>query len=244
MPRRTREGETTVEERLVRLGLLVGEEGLAKLARAHVCVVGLGGVGGSCVMALARSGVGELTLIDGDAVEKSNFNRQAIADEGTLGMPKPEAAAAKVAAVNPGIRVHGVSARLTPENVAEFVPGDCDFIIDCIDDMPVKVALALFADGRGIAHVSSMGTARKWHPERLAFADIYSTKVCPVCKAMRKRLKDAGVERLQVLYSEETPAVQVPGPGGDVPLGSTAFVPPVAGIMLAGHAVRTILGVE
>ena len=132
----------------------------------------------------------------------------------------------------------------SPENVAEFVPDDCDFIIDCVDDMPVKVALALFADARGIAHVSSMGTARKWHPERLAFADVYDTKVCPVCKVMRKRLREAGVEKLQVLYSEENPAEQTPVPGGDVPLGSTAFVPPVAGIMLAGYAVRTILGLE
>lgn len=232
------------DERLIRLELLVGEDGIAKLARAHVCVVGLGGVGGSCVMALARSGVGQLTLIDGDAVEMSNFNRQAIADGQTLGLPKPEAAAAKVAAINPAIRIDGVSVRLTPENLAEFIPHDCDFIIDCIDDMPVKVALAVFAAARGIAHVSSMGTARKWHPEKLAFADIYDTKVCPVCKAMRKRLREAGVEKLQVLYSEEIPAEQVPAPGGDVPLGSTAFVPPVAGIMLAGHAVRTILGME
>ena len=231
-----------MNERLGRLGLLVGEEGLGALARAHVCVVGLGGVGGSCALALARSGVGELTLIDGDAVEESNFNRQAIANEGTLGLPKPEAAARLIAAINPTIAVHQVFRRVGADELAEVIPAGCDVVIDCVDDLPVKIALAKFAAGQQFLLLSCMGTARKWHPELLRFADINNTRVCPVAKVMRRELKRAGVDRLTVLYSEEAPAPQLSEEPR--PLGSTAFVPPVAGTMLAGYAVRRILGVE
>ena len=229
-----------VGERLERLGIIAGEDGIAHLAGAHVCVVGLGGVGGACTMALARSGVGELSLIDGDVVEESNFNRQAIANERTLGMPKPEAAAMLIAEINPGIRVHPVCERLVPEGAAAAIPAGVDYVIDCIDDIAVKVALAVAADRGEFPLVSSMGTARKWRPDMLRFVDIYNTRGCPVAKIMRRELRRAGVGHLDVVYSEEEPALQATD--APHPLGSNAFVPPSAGIMLASIVVRTLLG--
>ena len=226
--------------RLERLGLLIGEGGLDRLAKAHVCVIGLGGVGGSCVLALARSGVGELTLIDGDVVEESNFNRQAIADATTLGLPKPRAAAMKVAAINPAIVVHEVCAHLEPEGLDDVLPDGCDYVLDCIDDVKVKIALAKLADEQGFPLVSCMGTARKWRPDMLRITDLAGTRGCPVAKVMRRELRRVGVEHLRVLYSEEMPAPQLSE--DPKPLGSTAFVPPIAGIMLAGYAVRSMLG--
>ena len=227
------------DERLHRVGLLVHGEGLARLAAAHVCVVGLGGVGGACALALARSGVGELTLIDGDAVELSNFNRQVIANARTLGMQKPLAAQALIADINPDIAVHAVYARLAPEDAVSAVPEGCSYVIDCIDDIAVKVALAKGAEQRGYPLLSSMGTARKWRPDMLRCVDITETRGCKVAKIMRKELKKAGVEHLRVVYSEEIPS---PQEGDPRPLGSTAFVPQSAGIMLASIAVRAILG--
>ena len=224
--------------RLQRLELLVGEEGLARLADACVCVIGLGGVGGSAALALARSGVGHLVLMDGDVVSESDFNRQAIAHSSLMGLPKPEAAARIIAEINPEIRVDTVCEMLLPETVGEKVP-DCDHVIDCIDGIPVKIALACAAHERGFNLVSSMGTARKWHPELLRFTDISKTQGCPVAKIMRRELRRAGVDHLQVLYSEEEPAPQ--HSETPRPLGSTAFVPPVAGTMLAGFVVRQLL---
>lgn len=228
--------------KLGRLEILVGEGGLERLVGAHICVLGLGGVGGACALALARSGVGELTLVDGDVVEPSNFNRQAIAFDSLLGLPKPEACARLIADINPEIRVHTVCEMLTPETVADTLPEGCDYVIDCIDDLPVKVELARLADEQGFPLISSMGTARKWRPDLLRFTDVYSTRGCPVAKKMRKELKRLGVSGLDVLYSEEIPAPQLSE--SPSPLGSNAFVPPVAGTMLAGIVVRKLLGLK
>ena len=228
--------------RLTRLELLVGEGGIDRLARAHVCVVGLGGVGGSCALALARSGVGCLTLVDGDVVEPGDFNRQAIAFDSLLGMPKPEACAKLIADINPDIRVRCVNEMLTPESAEEVLPLTCDYVVDCIDDLPVKVALAKLADERGFPLVSSMGTARKWRPDLLRFTDIYGTRGCPVAKIMRRELKRAGVTGLDVLYSEELPAPQLSEEPR--PLGSNAIVPPIAGTMLAGFVMQKLLGLK
>ncbi len=231
-----------VSPRLERLALLVGEEGVQALEQATVCVLGLGGVGGNCALALARSGVGHLVLCDGDVVNQSDFNRQAISHASLLGLPKPEAAARIIAEINPDIEVDTVCRRFLPEDIGELLAGGVDYVIDCIDDLPVKLGLAGWCDTHGVKLISSMGTARKWHPEMLEFADITKTSVCPVCKVMRRELKRLGVAHLQVLYSREPPAPML----SDTPrpLGSTAFVPPVAGTMLAGFVVQYLLGME
>ncbi|MBR2790110.1 MAG: ThiF family adenylyltransferase [Eggerthellaceae bacterium] len=228
------------DERLERLALLVGEEGLSRLARARIIVLGLGGVGGSCALTLARSGVGNLVLIDGDVVEKSNFNRQAIAFEGTLGMPKPEACARLIAEINPGCTVETICRQLTSDDIPALLEQPFDYLLDCIDDLPVKIALAYECATRGLPFVSSMGTARKWRPDLLRFADLSKTRGCPVAKIMRRSLRKQGVEHVQVLYSEEEPAPMLSD--SPKPLGSNAIVPPIAGTMLAGFAVRQLLG--
>ena len=233
---------TPTESRFGRLGLLVGEGGLDRLASARIIVLGLGGVGGSCALTLARSGVGNLILIDGDVVEPSNFNRQAIAFEPFLGMPKPLACARLIADINPACNVEPICRQLTPDDVSSLLDEPFDYLLDCIDDLPVKIALAAECAERGLPIVSSMGTARKWRPDMLRFTDLSKTRGCPVAKIMRRELRRRGIEHLQVLYSEEIPAPMLSD--SPRPLGSNAIVPPVAGTMLAGYAVRALLGLS
>lgn len=231
----------SARESLSRLEVLVGEAGLEKLAAAHVLVVGLGGVGSHCALALARSGIGTLSVIDFDVVNPSDLNRQAFAFEPYLGRKKVEAFADLVGKIDSQVRVAAFDERVTKENVGDLVRsvGPVDFIVDAIDDVPAKLALAQFCEQEGILALSCMGTAGKWHPEMLRFADIYATEGCPLCRAVRKDARKLGIERMQVLYSSE-PVESHPGQ----PLGSNAVVPPAAGTMLASYVLRTLLGIE
>ena len=227
--------------RYERIEALFGEEGLARLRAARVMVVGLGGVGGACTEALARGGIGSLALVDCDSVEASNLNRQVVAFTDTIGMRKTEAARALVERIDPDTRVTPIDARVSADTLGAIFEeaGDIDFIVDAIDDTPAKIALALWAQEHGIPLVSCMGTARKLHPERLGFADIYDTHDCPLCRSMRSRCRKAGIAQLPVLFSPETPF----GPEGPA-LGTTSFTPPIAGAMLAGYVVRALLGID
>ena len=225
---------------------VVGSKALDTLRGAHVALLGVGGVGGFAAEALARSGVGHITIVDGDSVALSNINRQIIALHSTLGMSKVEAARARILDISPDTEVTAIERMYMPGEPLPFeMP--VDFVIDAIDMVAAKVELACQCESLGIPLISCMGTGNKLDPTLLRVADIYSTDVCPLCRVMRRELRKRGVGSLRVVFSPEEPlrpiedGEQPQGARRSVP-GSTMFVPPVAGIMLAREAVISIMG--
>lgn len=228
-----------------RSAMLVGEDGIERLAAAHVAVFGLGGVGSYAAEALARCGVGTLTLVDGDTVAPSNLNRQLYALRSTVGRPKVELASARIADINPSCRVTALERFYLPENAEEIFNPGWDYIIDAIDMVTAKIDLAVRASNSGVPMIASMGTGNKLDPTLLRVSDIYSTSVCPLCRVMRRELRVRRVGTLKAVWSPEEPIVPVcvPGDGGSrrsVP-GSLTFVPSSAGILLAREAVMGII---
>lgn len=217
---------------------LLGADAVAKLARAHVVVLGVGGVGSWAAEALARAGIGELTLVDFDRIAPSNLNRQVHALTSTIGRLKVEVMAERLAQINPALTIHTHAERLLPEALPDYL-ADGDFTIDCIDDVQAKVALALWHLEHGKRIVSSMGTGNKLGTHPFKIADISKTSVCPLARAVRLRLRKAGVSKgLPVLYSEE-PAYTHP-PDGEKP-GTICFPPAMAGLELARYVTSQIL---
>ena len=221
-----------------RTARIIGEEGVNALKDATVAVFGTGGVGSYACEALARAGVGHLIFIDKDVVDETNMNRQLVADLTTLGRNKAEIMAERVRRVNPSCDVQALVKRYDPSD-DEFIPSlHADFIIDAIDDVPAKVAMAVCCWKHKIPEISSMGTGNRLHPEMLEIADIYKTRECHLARKMRKALKEARVRHLPVVYSRE-PAHKIIGEGYQP--GSISFVPPVSGMMMAGYVIREIL---
>lgn len=217
---------------------LLGADAVAKLARAHVVVLGVGGVGSWAAEALARAGIGELTLVDFDRIAPSNLNRQVHALTTTIGRLKVEVMAERLAQINPALTIHTHAERLLPEALPDYL-ADGDFTIDCIDDVQAKVALALWHLEHNKRIVSSMGTGNKLGTHPFKIADISKTSVCPLARAVRLRLRKAGVSKgLPVLYSEE-PAYTQP-PDGEKP-GTICFPPAMAGLELARYVTSQIL---
>ncbi len=237
-------------ERYSRTQLLLGREGMEKLKNAHVAVFGLGGVGGYVVEALARSGVGTLELVDHDKVSLSNINRQILATEDTVGMDKTEAARCRVQAINPGIRVIARQMFFGPDAAAEFDFSHYTYVVDAIDTVTGKLALIQAAKEAGVPIISSMGTGNKLDPTAFRIGDIYETSVCPLARIMRKECRRRGVESLKVLYSLEEPIAPEISPddpilnelpeGRNALPGSNAFVPSVAGLIIAGEVIKEI----
>jgi len=246
-----------------RTQLLFGPEALEKLAAARVAVFGLGGVGGYVVEALCRSGVGALDLIDDDRVCLTNLNRQLLATRSTIGQYKVDAAADRIRDVNPDCTVRTYKTFYLPDTAAEFDFSQYDYIVDAIDTVTGKLALAVNAQAAGTPILSCMGTGNKTDPTALEVADIYETSVCPLARIMRKELRRRGVERLKVVYSREPPlrpledaalscrtgCVCPPGTARtcasrrDIP-GSTAFVPAAAGLIAAAEVVKDLIGFD
>lgn len=217
---------------------LLGADAVAKLARAHVVVLGVGGVGSWAAEALARAGIGALTLVDFDRIAPSNLNRQVHALTSTIGRLKVEVMAERLIQINPALTIHTHAERLMPEALSDYL-ADGDFTIDCIDDVQAKVALALWHLEHGKRIVSSMGTGNKLGTHPFKIADISKTSVCPLARAVRLRLRKAGVSKgLPVLYSEE-PAYTQP-PDGEKP-GTICFPPAMAGLELARYVTSQIL---
>ena len=234
-----------------KLELIMGAEGLERLADSCVMVLGLGGVGSNCAEALARGGVGRLVVLDHDVVSESNINRQAIAFQSTIGRKKTEVMAAMIADINPDIQVEPVDHFLFPEEVGELLDGyrgRVDFVVDALDSISVKLALAEYADREGVRLISSMGAANKLHPECLRLADVYDTVNCPMCRIMRKEGRKRGIKHLQVLYSCEH-AVEVPSREGAARrersnLGTASYMPAIMGQTIAGAVIRELAGLE
>ena len=233
-----------------RTELLLGAEGIATLRNAKVMVFGVGGVGSHCIEALARCGVGKLVLIDNDTVSMTNINRQSIAYHSTIGRHKTEVMKQRIADICPETRVVTYERFIGRDNLDDILAEKPDYIIDAIDTVTAKLALAEKAAENGIPLISSMGTGNKLHAELFEITDISKTSVCPLCKVMRKELKACGIKKLKVLYSKEQPVDvsgkstgEDPGKRRCIP-GSISFVPPVAGLLLAGYVVRELTGVQ
>ena len=229
-----------------RTELLLGEEAMQRLQNTHVAVFGVGGVGGFVVEALARSGVGALDLIDNDTVAESNLNRQIIALRSTIGQYKTDVAKARILDINPDCRVTVYHTFYLPETAHTFDFSQYDYIVDAIDTVKGKLALAEQAQAAGTPVISSMGAGNKLDPTRFEVADIYKTSVCPLARVMRYECKKRGIKRLKVVYSKEPPVRPVKKSDEqtvrrDIP-GSTAFVPSVAGLIIAGEVIKDLIG--
>ena len=230
-----------MEKRLERTALIFGEEALDKLEKSHVAVFGIGGVGGYVAEALARSGVGTLTLVDNDTVSESNINRQIIALSSTVGKSKTSVMEERIKDINPDITVNVHNCFYLPWSDCEFDFDKFDYIVDAIDTVTGKIGLVMEGKNRNIPVISSMGTGNKINPAMFMVSDIYKTKVCPLAKVMRAELKKRGVEKLKVVYSEEVPIkTGVVENGRNIP-GSNAFCPPVAGLIIASEVVKDII---
>ena len=236
-------------QRFTRTERLLGRPAMAALAAARVAVFGLGGVGGHAAEALCRSGVGALDLIDADRVALSNLNRQIIATQDTVGRCKTEVMRERILSVSPQAQVRTWTCFVLPENAGQFPFADYDYVVDAIDTVAAKLALAEQCVRCGTPIISCMGTGNKLDPMAFKVADIGATRMDPLARVLRRELKKRGIEHLKVVYSEETPRhpapaeTQEPGPGGaprrDVP-GSNAFVPAAAGLLLAAEVVRDL----
>lgn len=233
-----------------RTELIIGREGLEKLRQATVMVLGVGGVGSHCIEALARSGVGKLILVDNDKVSLTNINRQSIAYQSTVGEYKTKLMKDRIWDINPVADVITHETFVLPENLLEIFDKKVDYIVDAIDTVTAKLAVVEYAREHEIPIISCMGTGNKLHPEMFEIIDISKTSVCPLCKVMRKELKNRGIHHLKVLYSKEKPVdVSDRETGEDKGMrrslpGSVSFVPPVAGILIAGEVIRDIVGIE
>lgn len=228
-------GDVTLENPFSRTELLLGKAALEQLRASHVAVFGIGGVGGYVCEALARSGVGAMDLIDNDKVSLTNLNRQIIATERTVGRYKTEVMRERILEINPQVDVEIHTRFFLPENSSEFSFEKFDYVVDAVDTVTAKLELVMRAQEKGIPIISSMGAGNKLDGSMFRVADIYQTKVCPLAKVMRRELKRRGVTALKVVYSEEMPV----RPGGNIP-GSVAFVPSVAGLIMAGEVIRDL----
>lgn len=211
---------------------LIGRPAFEKLQNSSVCVFGCGGVGSYVVEALARSGVGRITIVDNDVVDRSNINRQLIALNSTVGMPKAQAAAERVADINPDCVVTPVELFFDSEHT---IPLDFDYIADAIDSVPSKLFLIEEAAKRGVPIISAMGTGNKLNPSEFEVSDISKTSYCPLAKKMRYELRKRGINHLKVVYSREEPAVRA------VPPASISFVPGSAGLLMAGEIIKDLI---
>ncbi len=241
-------------EQLVRTEMLLGQEALERLKSAHVAVFGIGGVGGYVAEALARSGVGKFDLIDNDTVALSNINRQIIALHSTVGQYKADVMKERILDINPEAKVTVHKCFFLPENSGEFDFTKYTYIVDAIDTVTAKLELIVQAQKAGVPIISSMGTGNKLDPTKLEVSDIYKTEVCPLARVMRTELKKRGIKKLKVVYSKEQPVKRANkdekqiNAGNterikDVP-GSVAFVPSVAGLIIAGQVILDIKGEE
>ena len=242
----------TCKEESIRTAMVLGIDAVEKLKNAHVAVFGIGGVGGAACEALARAGVGSIDLFDHDSVSLSNINRQIIALHSTVGKPKVEVMKERILDINPDAVVHIHPCFFLPETSGSFHFEDYDYVVDAIDTVSGKIEIIMKANEADTPVISCMGTGNKLDPTRLEVSDIYKTQMCPLAKVMRRELKKRGVKKLKVVYSKEIPVKpeitansfiqeeceqkkkrQVPA--------SIAFVPSVAGLIIAGEVIKELI---
>ncbi|MBR4383907.1 MAG: tRNA threonylcarbamoyladenosine dehydratase [Selenomonadaceae bacterium] len=225
-----------MDDRFQRLKLLIGDENFSKLNAATVAVFGIGGVGSFAAEALARSGVGHLILVDKDFIDVTNINRQLHALTSTIGRSKVEVMRERIFEINPAAHVDAIQKFFLPDaNVEDFFVCKFDYVVDAIDNLTAKIFLIEECNRRGVKIISSMGAGNKLDPTRFKVGDIFQTSVDPVAKILRKKLRERGIKNLRVVWSDE-----MPRPVENF-IGSTAFVPSTAGLILASEVVRDLL---
>ena len=234
-----------------RTEFLLGKAAMEKLRRSRVAVFGLGGVGGYAVEALARSGIGALTLVDHDTVSLTNLNRQILATRDTVGKSKAQAAAQRVQSIDPEIQVEALQTFFGPETAEKFDFSQYDYVIDAIDTVTGKLALVAAAKAADTPIICAMGAGNKLDPTAFQVADIYETSVCPLARIMRKECRKRGIDRLKVVYSQEDPIACTLPPddpawaelpeGRNALPGSCAFVPSVMGLIIAGEVIKDLV---
>lgn len=235
------------DEAFSRLKRVIGEEGLDRLTSSRVAVIGLGGVGSSCAEALVRGGVGNFLFVDKDSVEPSNLNRQAIAFLNTIGQRKVDVMEAMAKDINPNAIIQKLDALLLEENIVELLDAfpKPSYMVDAVDTLTAKIALARYAQSRSIPLISSMGMANRTDPTKLEFSDLFNTEGCPFCRELRKIARDREVTEMQVLYSTERPLKVRPATDAErrekTELGTFSYMPPVAGQMIAGFVIKKLL---
>lgn len=222
----------------------MGSEAMERLKQCRVILFGVGGVGGFAGEALVRGGVGSITVVDHDTVGLTNLNRQIIALHSTLGMKKVEVFRRRALDINPDLNITALDSFLLPDNVGRFELSGYDYIVDAIDTVSAKIALAVTAEQTGVPLISCMGTGNKLDPFRFRITDVYKTSVCPLARVMRRELKARGVSHLKVLYSDEPPLTPAPSEensGKRQTPGSVSFVPSAAGLMIAGEVIKDLI---
>jgi tRNA A37 threonylcarbamoyladenosine dehydratase len=230
-----------------RTGLLLGEAAMTRLASSRVAVFGVGGVGGYVVEALARSGIGALDLVDNDTVSLTNINRQIIALHSTIGRYKVDVARERVLDISPTCRVQTHQTFFLPETADQFDLSAYDYVVDAVDTVKAKIGLILSAQAAGVPIISCMGAGNKLNPSAFRIADIYATSVCPLARVMRTECRKHGIDHLKVLYSTEPPRTPLSPPDEALPQGkrsipgSTAYVPSVAGLMIASEVISDLI---
>lgn len=236
------------EKPFSRTELLIGKSGLDKLKNSKVMVFGVGGVGSYTVECLARAGVGNIIIVDNDTIAVSNLNRQVHATLETIGRIKVEVEKERILSINKECNVVCHKVFVLENNLDEIIDDDVDYIVDAIDTVSTKIALAKYCEDKSIKLISSMGTGNKLDPTKFVISDIYKTKVCPLAKVMRHELRKRGVKKLKVLYSEEVPIKlentnkkELDGKRKKQTPGSISFVPPVAGMIIGGEVIKDIL---
>ena len=248
-----------MQNQFSRSELLIGKEGIEKLHKSRVAIFGIGGVGGYTVDALVRSGVEQIDLIDDDKVCLTNLNRQLIATRKTVGKDKVDIMRERILEINPKVTVNVYKTFFLPENADTFPFEEYDYVVDAVDTVTAKIQLVMEAKEAGVPIISSMGAGNKLDASAFKVADIYKTKVCPLAKVMRRELKKRGIKKLKVVYSEEQPIRPIEDmsiscrtncicpPGAkhkcterrNIP-GSTAFVPSVVGLIIAGEVIKDL----
>lgn len=223
-----------------RTELIFGKEAMEKLRRSRVAVFGIGGVGGYAVEALARSGVGTLDIIDNDKICLTNLNRQIFAVHSTVGQYKVDVAKERICDICPDIKVNTHKCFFMPDTADDFNFTEYDYVIDAIDTVTGKLEIIKRAETANVPVISAMGAGNKQDPTAFKVADIYETKVCPLARVMRQELRKAGIKDVKVVYSEEKPVRQIENVEFKNIPGSNAFVPSVAGLIIAGEVIKDL----
>ncbi len=224
-----------MKEQFCRTAQLLGNENVEKLFDKHVIVFGVGGVGGYVVEALARSGVGKISIVDNDVVNESNINRQIIALHSTVGMQKVDVLKNRILDINPECQVFVYNQFFLPENSKDFDFSIYDYVVDAVDTVTAKLEIIKKSKESNVPVISSMGTGNKLNPMGFKVSDISKTKVCPLARVMRNELKKRGISKVKCVYSEENPVIQTQTPA------SVAFVPSVAGLLIASEVIKDLV---
>ena len=225
-----------MEEIYNRTRLVIGDEKLQRIKNANVCICGIGGVGSYTLEAIARIGVGKITIIDKDDVDITNINRQLIATVDNVGKAKVEEAKKRITSINPNIQITAIKDNIDAINISKYITQDLEYVIDAIDSVDSKIAIIKECKKKNIKIISSMGMANRLDPLQIKVADISKTEVCPLAKVVRKRLKDEGIGKVKVVFSTENVIKTA-----SKELGSVSFVPSTAGLIIASEVIKDII---